>query len=333
MANRIRVGLLSFISALLTSTAVYGAEPLNLVANPLPTLVAEDNEPARINVLIAKALSSIDLPATLHIDRPAFSGSGLLTGKYDGEYAFLSLNDKRDGFLYSDAYLPVNLYLASRKEALDDISHFSHIRNGRVATENRLANTPPLRLVKAVSWVRNPTVFDSFKQLSEQRAEYLLEDELLIAEFNRLLLEYRERPLYSSMKPIVQASLHLSIRANKPNAQKSINAFNGFIVNAQKNGTYNEVFGLSWISKDVDDDGVADWITSSSVPHPLSSTDALTGAFALDSTKPSQASKYLVDGEVLPDWAAVQAKLADAPTTPRKSYLDHEVYKRMMNRW
>ena len=76
-----------------------------------------------------------------------------------------------------------------------------------------------------------------------------------------------------------------------------------------------------------EDGGVA------SVPHPLSSADALTGAFALDSTKPSQASKYLVDGEVLPDWAAVQAKLAGAPTTPRKSYLDHEVYKRMMNRW
>ena len=108
MANRVRAGLLSFISALLTSTAVYSAEPLNLVANPLPTLVAEDNEPARINVLISKALSSIDLPATLHIDRPAFSGSGLLTGKYDGEYAFLSLNDKRNGFLYSNAYLPAN---------------------------------------------------------------------------------------------------------------------------------------------------------------------------------------------------------------------------------
>ena len=143
MANRVRAGLLSFISALLTSTAVYSAEPLNLVANPLPTLVAEDNEPARINVLIAKALSSIDLPATLHIDRPAFSGSGVLTGKYDGEYAFLSLNDKRNGFLYSDAYLPANLYLTSRKTPLDDISHFSHIRNGRVAAENRLANTPP----------------------------------------------------------------------------------------------------------------------------------------------------------------------------------------------
>lgn len=333
MANRVRAGLLSFISGLLTSTAVYSAEPLNLVANPLPTLVAEDNEPARINVLIAKALSSIDLPATLHIDRPAFSGSGLLTGKYDGEYAFLSLNDKRNGFLYSNAYLPANLYLTSRKTPLDDISHFSHIRNGRVAAENRLANTPPLRLVKAVSWVRNPTVFDSFKQLSEQRAEYLLEDELLLREFNRLLVEYRERPLYSSIKPIVQASLHLSIRADHPQAQKAINAFNTYIANAQQDGTYNNILGLSWISKDVDDDGVADWITSSSVPHPLSSTDALTGTFALDSTKPSQASKYLVDGEVLPDWAAVQAKLAGAPKTTRKSYLDHEVYKRMMNRW
>ncbi len=333
MLNRTLLGLIGSLSILLCSTPAVCSEPLNLVANPLPTLVAEDNEPARINTLITQALAAINLPATLHIDRPAFSGSGLLTGKYDGEYAFLSLNDKRDGFLYSDAYLPVNLYLASRKEALDDISHFSHIRNGRVATENRLANTPPLRLVKAVSWVRNPTVFDSFKQLSEQRAEYLLEDELLIAEFNRLLLEYRERPLYSSMKPIVQASLHLSIRANNPNAQKSINAFNGFIVNAQKNGTYNEVFGLSWISKDIDGDGVADWITSSKVPHPVFSVDALMGAFALDSTKPSEASKYLVDGEVVPDWTTVQKKLAGASKTPRKSYLDHEVYKRMMNRW
>ena len=333
MTIRTLPGLLGFISVLFGSANAIGAEPLNLVANPLPTLVAEDNEPARINVLISQALKAIDLPATLHIDRPAFSGSGLLTGKYNGEYAFLSLNDKRSDFLYSDAYLPANLYLASRKNSLEDISHFSHIRNGRVAAENRLANTPPLRLIKAVSWVRNPTVFDSFKQLSEQRAEYLLEDELLLREFNRMLAENKELPLFSTAKPIVQASLHLSIRSDTSNAAAKISAFNTYIKLAQQNGTYNQVLGISWLAKDVNGDGVADWITSAKVAHTTSTTDALTNAFSLDTTAPSAASQFIVDGEVVPDWQAVQTKLANAPQTARKSYLDHEVYKNMMNRW
>lgn len=121
---------------LFISIVVYSVELLNLVVNLLFILVVEDNELVCINVFIVKVLLSIDLFVMLYIDCLVFLGSGLFIGKYEGEYVFLLLNDKCNGFLYFDVYLLVNLYLISRKMLLDDISYFLYICNGWVVVEN-----------------------------------------------------------------------------------------------------------------------------------------------------------------------------------------------------
>ncbi|GGF69374.1 substrate-binding periplasmic protein [Alteromonas lipolytica] len=314
-------------------TPVSAQTPVKLVANPLPTLVSEETEPARLNQLISKALEQIGVDAELVVDRPAFSGSGLLTGKYDGEFAHLTLDSPRDNLLYSKPYLPALLYVASRKYPLDEVTQFSHLPSARVATTNRIANTPSMREVRAVSWVRNPTLFDMFSQLSQQRADYVFEDALVLAEFNRLLVDDGELPLQVSPQPLVKSALTISLRKDYPGAAGILREFDNYISRIQQNGEYNEALAISWTLRDINDDGIADWITSSNIYHDDTPPMSQKGVLPLDKFKPGDKSLFVVDGETYTQWEQAQAVLQKNTSLPRPSLLDHEVYKRMLRRW
>ncbi|PRO75580.1 hypothetical protein C6Y40_00320 [Alteromonas alba] len=330
--NGVVPGLLSAWLMVLAFSAA-AQSPITLVANPLPTLVSEETENARLNQLVEQAFSELGVEVTLAVDRPAFSGSGLLTGKYDGEFAHLALQEQRDNLLYSKAYLPALLYVASRKYPLDEVTQFSHIRNSRVATTNRIANTPAMRNIKAVSWVRNPALFDMFSQLSEKRADYVFEDWLVIAEFNRMLTNNGEKPLYVSPYPLVTSAVTISLRKDYPNARQLLDRFDSYIRDIQRDGRFNLAMAVSWTSMDINGDGTADWITSAQMHHDDVPPMSQKGVLPLDKTKPGEASLFVIDGEQFSSWPDAQAKLNDQPVLPRPTLLDREVYKRMLQRW
>ncbi|NVK55570.1 MAG: ABC transporter substrate-binding protein [Alteromonadaceae bacterium] len=311
------------------------AAPLKLVANPLPTMVAEEpgDVSARLKYLVAEAFSALNVEVVLEVDRPAFSGSGLLTGRYDGEFAHFNLQDRRDNLLFSKTYLPSRLYLASREHTLDDVSQFSHILNNRVATTNMIANSTELRRVKAVSWVRNPSVFDMFKQLSEQRAAYVLEDGLILDEFNRLLTNSGEQPLFVSPAPLITTGYTLSIRKDYPNASQILTDFDAYISAIQNNGRFNKLMAIAWTSKDINSDGTADWVTTAEVHHTETPPMSIKGVLPLDNTATGTASLFYIDGKAYPDWPSAQRALNNTTQLPRTSLLDHEVYKGMLKRW
>lgn len=324
--------LVSVGLVLLTFSA--GAQsPITLVANPLPTLVSEGSENARLNQLVEQAFIELGVNVELAVDRPAFSGSGLLTGKYDGEFAHFGLQERRNKLLYSKAYLPALLYVASRKYPLDDVTQFSHIRNSRVATTNRIANTPAMRNIKAVSWVRNPTLYDMFSQLSEKRADYVFEDWLVLTEFNRMLTNDGEKPLFVSPNPLVSSAMVLSLRKDYPNAQQVLDSFDSYIRDIQRDGRFNQAMAVGWTSMDINGDGTADWITSAQMHHDDVPPMSQKGVLPLDKTQPGEASLFVIDGEQFTSWPDAQAKLNDQPVLPRPTLLDREIYKRMLQRW
>lgn len=306
---------------------------LTLVANPLPTLVGDELESARLNQLVKQVFRHIGVDVELVVDRPAFSGSGLLTGKYDGEFAHFSLQERRDNLHYSKAYLPSLLFVASRKETLDDVSQFSHISNSRVATTNRIANTPAMRSVNAVSWVRNPSLFDMFSQLSEKRADYVFEDWLVIAEFNRMLINDGEKPLFVSPNPLVTSAMTISLRKDYPGAKQLLTDFDNNINDMQENGQFNLAMAVRWTLKDVNGDGIADWITSAKMHHEDTPPMSQKGVLPLDKTHPEEASLFIIDGTYYNNWPEALARLDEQSVLPRPTLLDREIYKRMLQRW
>ena len=311
-------------------SANVGAEALSLAAAPFETYVADDGEPSRINSLLHEAFAKMDdTQVDLQIMREAFLGSAVRAKRVDGEFAYIDLGEKQQGIVLSRPYLPLTLYATGKGPEVENVKLFPHLKGHRVAIENRFANTPTFRLLKNIKWSRNPSTYDAFRQLADDRAPFLITSKLLIDEFNLLLSSVDEELLRFSAKPLLTSGFRLALHSDVPNAQGFLSTFNAVIDAMQQDGSYNRLLGIHWLLKDVNSDGVADFIANSRI---TTAASPLSTAYALDNSLPSETSLFIVDGVQYADFD--QAKLSlTAPVTPRESLLDPELYDLMLKRW
>lgn len=208
-----------------------------------------------------------------------FLGSSVLTGKLDGEFAYVNLGEDSSNYVLSDIYLPIYLYAVSKEADVEAVKLFPHLKDNRVAIENRFANTPSFRLLKDIKWSRNPTTFDAFRQLADDRAPYLITTQLLARELNILLANDNEETLHFSAKPLAKTGFQIAISKNVANAERIVAQFNQAVSTMQNSGELNQPLELAWLTKDVNGDGVADFIGHSNI---TTTSDLLNTAYSLD---------------------------------------------------
>ena len=309
------------------------ASAVTLGASSFATYVDAEGEPARLNAIVEEAFSRMGEDLQLEVMRQAFLGSGLLSGDLDGEFAFIDLGSKKSSFLYSESYLPLLLYVSSKSEDVKQIRLIPHLDRNRVAIENRFANTPKFRLIKDIKWSRNPSSFDAFRQLADDRAPYLMTSYLLVDEFNRLLRADGEEMLHYSAAPLVKTSFHISLSTKIDNAAQLLADFNDTIKAMQTDGTYNRLLGVTWLTQDTDGDGIAEYITSTDVTHAKIEPGLLTLAYSLDGKPVGDNANFIVDGKRFATWSDAKQALQTVTPSLRPSLLDPDVYKRMIQRW
>lgn len=329
MIKIINYAFLIFISSL---SVAQGAD-LKLGASPLATYVDNEGEPARLNAVVSEAFRRMDVDVELNVLRRAFLGSALSSGQLDGEYAFISLDTRNSNHLYSDSYLPLNFYVISKRPNVTEIHLLPQLQDTRIAIENRFANTDEFRKISSVKWSRNPTTFDAFRQFADDRAPMLLTTGLLADEFNKLLIADNEELTYRSAAPLLQAGFHLSLSGNTENGQTLIKAFDEAIDAMQSDGTFNRLLQISWLTKDINNDGVADFISSTDVLH-IDVSPADAAPFALDATKPSAGSLFVIDDKRYANWAEAASALDGETLSPApQSLLDQDIYEKIIRRW
>ena len=319
------IALLSFI----TVVAPLKANSVTLAAAPFETYVSDEGEPSRLTSIVEAAFLRMQTDLELQVMRDAFLGSAVRSGKVDGEFAYIDLGERKDTVTLSAPYLPIYLYATGKKYDVEEIKLIPHLKDSRVAIENRFANTPKFRMLKEIKWSRNPSTYDAFKQLADDRAPYLITTRLLIEEFNLLLDKDGEELLHVSSASLMNAGFSLALGTSTPNAKATIEAFEHTIQVMQQDGSYNKILGLPWLSKDINNDGIADYIGETSVS--LVPTDTLT-AYPLDKSLPGDSSIYVIDGVIVETKAEAMAML-DGVKAERESLLDPDVYKTMIRRW
>ncbi|WP_232365072.1 substrate-binding periplasmic protein [Salinimonas marina] len=326
--------VLSFVAVILLvlSPAPTLAES-RLGASQLPTYVDDEGEPARLNNLVLEAFKRMGEPLTLEMMRPAFLGSAILSGKLDGDYASIDLNTQKSNMRYSKPYLPLYLYAVSKNDSVKEVALIPHLQDRRVAIDNRFANTDTIRLIKDVKWGRNPSTYDAFKQLADNRAYYLVTSRLLIDEFNRLLRNENEEMVYLSARPLVTAGFRLALREDVDNVDSRLQQFNQTIEIMQQDGSYNRLLGMTWLTKDINGDGSADYISSAQVMHQALAPRVLEHALALDTTSADNSSVYVIDGTTYTTIEAAFEALQSATVGARPSLLDTDIYERILQRW
>lgn len=307
------------------------AAATTLGASSFETYISDDGEPARINRLLENVFQKAGLDVELRVMRDAFLGSSVLTGKLDGEFAYVNLGEDSSHLLLSDVYLPAYLYAVSKDADVESVKLFPHLKDNRVAIENRFANTPMFRTLKEIKWSRNPSTFDAFRQLADDRAPFLLTTELLARELNILLANDNEETLHYSAKPLAQTGFQLAVRKDLDGAKTMIERFDDTVSTMQNDGAFNAPLSLPWLTKDVDGDGSADFIGHSDITR---SSDSLATAYSLDGKPTSKNSKFYIDGKAHDSLEDAQASLVlDNASAPRASLLDKTTYQRLLRRW
>ena len=333
---------LCVITAVLGGSITANAEPLNLVTTEWETFTSDGPHSARLNDFVEQAFSRAGYEVNISIERPAFAGSGLNSGKYDGRIDFIDLTPPQTQFAYSKQYFPVRLHLIGKQPDVESVRTFSQIRNARVAVESRYAATPSLRLVSEVKWSRNPTTFESIANLAGERSNYLLSDSLMFSEFNRLLYAENEEILHKSEDPMFVTGLQVSLNSRIEGNTTILDAFNTEAEAMLLDGSVNHIFGIEWILADADGDGDADWITSTQVSHPsLAAKDypnsVSSSAYQWDDSNISEGSTIIINGVVFTDWTTASEQLTSNVSedlrTTRISFLDHDAYKDILRKW
>ena len=307
------------------------AAPTKLGAASFETYISDDGEPARINTLLEKVFQKAELDIQLQVMRQAFLGSSVLTDKLDGEFAYINLGEDSSNYVLSDIYLPIYLYAVSKEADVEAVKLFPHLKDNRVAIENRFANTPSFRLLKDIKWSRNPTTFDAFRQLADDRAPYLITTQLLARELNILLANDNEETLHFSAKPLAKTGFQIAISKNVANAERIIAQFNQTVSLMQDKGELNEPLALAWLTKDVNGDGVADFIGHSSI---TTASDVLNTAYSLDGKPTSDESVFYINGDRYASLEEARVTLPDKESSsPRESLLDKTTYQLLLRRW
>ncbi len=306
---------------------------LKLASIPLATYVADRDEPARIKDIVTEAFQRNQIEVNLSVLRPAFLGSGLSNKSLDGDFAFLDLDHKKGNFVYSKPFLPLYLVAVSKRPHVKNVHSLPHLQDSRVAIDNRFVNTDQMRLEKAIKWSRNPNTYDAFRQLADGRSAALVTSSLLLHEFNLLLTEHKEAPLFSSPVPLVTAHFMMAVRADVPQIKTLLSKFDSSIEQMQQDGTYNRLLQLRWLLKDVNNDGKAEFISSTDVLDKNVLQPNKQDAFTLDGVAPAASPSYIIDGTEVNSWQEVQSLLPQAKKPERKSLLDETIYSRMMRRW
>ncbi|MEC8373992.1 MAG: hypothetical protein VX078_04165, partial [Pseudomonadota bacterium] len=115
-----RLSLLAISLALCClSISQLNAAPTKLGAASFETYISDDGEPARINALLEKVFKKAELDIQLQVMRQAFLGSSVLTGKLDGEFAYINLGEDTGNYVLSDVYLPIYLYAVSKEAGVE----------------------------------------------------------------------------------------------------------------------------------------------------------------------------------------------------------------------
>ena len=318
------------------------AKPLHLVTTEWETFTSDGSHSARLNDFVQQAFARAGYEVTITIERPAFAGSGLNTGKYHGRIDFIDLNPQQAGFSYSQRYFPINLHLISKTADIESVRTFSQIRNARVAVENRYAASPSLRLVKQVKWSRNPTTFQSIANLAGERSDYLLSDSLIFNEFNRLLVAEEQEQLHKTTDAMFVTGLHVSLNNSIQSNIAILAAFDNVTRAMLADGSVNRAFGLEWILADINDDGSADWISSTHVNHPhLNATtfpnDVRQSAFQWDDSRVSSEAVIVIDGQYFSHWPEavdwLKSQISAEQQLERSSFLDASAYNKILSRW
>ena len=280
---------------------------LRLVSTAWSPFTNDPGQPRVALDLVESALKRIGLSARTVIVDPAGFTSALLSGEFDGSAAAWKDAERERVLMFSQPYLENRLILVGRSGADVSAASLGQLAGKRVAVVEGYSYGDALDFSGAIL-VRSRSEEDSLALLLASKTDYALMDELVVQYLvNTYPTEARTR-LNLGSRALVTRPLYLAVKRARPDAETIVKRFNAQLQAMIVDRTYHRVLHVSWISADVDGDGVSEFVPASD----RSGTTEPKSAYALSMTTdqrstvaPEGKSRFYVGGSIYPDWGSV----------------------------
>jgi polar amino acid transport system substrate-binding protein len=278
---------------------------LRLVSTAWSPFTNERGQPRFALDLVENALERIGLSARIEIVDPADFTSALLSGEFDGSPAAWKDAERERVLVFSQPYLENRLILVGRSGADVSAASLGALAGTRVAVVEGYSYGDALDLSGAML-VRSRSEEDSLALLLAGKADYTLMDELVVQYLaNNYPTEAKTRLTFGS-RALVTRPLYFAVKRARPDAESIVTRFNEQLRTMIVDRTYHRVLHVSWISADVDGDGISEFVPASD----QSGTAAPQRPYAMttDQSKPAapqEKSRFYVGGSIYPDWESV----------------------------
>jgi polar amino acid transport system substrate-binding protein len=295
------------------------AAPLRLVSTPWPPFTNEPGQPRFALDLVEAALGRIGLTAKTTIVEPARFTPALLSNTFDGSAAAWKDAERERVLVFSQPYLENRLILVGRRG--DDVSAaaLTDLKGKRIAIVEGYAYGDAVDKSGAI-FVRSRGEEDSLTLLLQNKADYVLMDELVVQYIVTNYPNEAKTRLNVGSKPLLTRPLYFAVRRARPDAESIIKEFNAQLRGMIADRTYHRLLHVPWISADLDGDGRPEFVPQSDKAGTAEPKQAYT-LFLEDQPKTSKPlegkSGFYLGGNIYSDWASVPNRYkAEDPRYP-----------------
>jgi len=245
--------IVSSVAAVALLGAVHERQ-LRLVSTAWSPFTNAPGQPRFALDLVEAAFGRIGVKATTSLVEPAQFTASLLTGAFDGSGAAWKDAERERVLLFSQPYLENRLVLIGRRGADVSATTFKALAGKRIAIVGGYSYGDTIEGA-GPTFVQSRTEQDSLSLLLASTVDYMLMDELVVADIQTNYPEQAGTRLQIGTTPLLKRALYLAVRRSLPDAESLITRFNAQLKSMIVDGTYHRLLHVDWINADIDGDG------------------------------------------------------------------------------
>ena len=292
--------------ALLPLTGTSQGINLQLASSIWPPFTNSMDKKAYSRELVQEALKRAGIQSDYQIEEFTEVITGLNDGKYDGSPALWYTEQRAEFLDFSKPYLENRLVLVGRKGSDVSAKEISELKGKKLALVGSYAYGKEVDTTSGIEIISGLNVQGNLDLLLEEKADYMLVEELVIKYILKFQREEVEQYLEIGNYPLVKRTLHFGVRKDMDNSNFIIQQFNEKVLEMVADGTYNRILEMNWIQSDLDGDGVSELVLlgkNAGIEAPI---EAYTVPGSNQFKKPkSSFGKYLIEGQTYQGWDQV----------------------------
>lgn len=284
-------------------------QQLHLASSSWPPFTGHEPGPHLATDLVREALRRAGVSLTISMTRADALTRELENQTYDGWDALWKSEQRSEDFYFSLPYLENRLVLLGRAGSDVSFKGLAELSGKSLGVVEGYAYGSALHADAGPSLVYGRSDSDNLEALLRGQLDYILVEELLVFQLFEVEPVRSKRLLSAGTNSLITQGLHLAIRRNVPRAEAIIARFDQEVRQLIRDGSYQRILSVGWISVDSNKDGREEIVV----------LGAHAGEFPperhyrLFGSNWNGSPQFMIEGQVYKDWETVPERYKSPP--------------------